>query len=395
MNADARSGPATIRFEFATSGRVIFEAGALDGVGPLTRELGRRALIVTGRDPNRARPLTEKLAAAGMTTSTFSLNYEPTTDDIRRAIAQARADGSEVVIGFGGGAAIDAAKATAALLTNEGDLLAYLEVIGGAQPLRQPSAPGIAIPTTAGTGSEVTRNAVLASPAHAVKVSLRSPHMLPRVALIDPLLTHSLPPAVTAASGLDALTQLIEPYVSCRANPLIEALCVDGIRRAAGALPRAVRNGGDAEARSDMALASLLSGLALANAGLGAVHGFAGPIGGMFPAPHGAVCAALLPHVMAVNIAALRARAASSATLGRYDEIARLVTGNAQATADDGVAWIGELVQTLQIPRLRAYGMTPADEARVIDASAKASSMKANPLPLARSELGEIFTRAL
>ena len=211
-----------------------------------------------------------------------------------------------------------------------GELLDYVEIIGRGQALTKPSAPFIAIPTTAGTGSEVTRNAVLASPEHRVKVSLRSPLMLARVALVDPELTYDLPPALTASTGLDALTQLIEPFVCLRANPMTDGLCVEGMRRAARSLRVAFTDGQNKSAREDMAVASLFGGLALANAGLGAVHGFAGPIGGMFPAPHGAVCAALLPHVMTANIRALRQRAPGSEALRRYDKVARLLTGSTQ-----------------------------------------------------------------
>lgn len=384
-----------MRFEFATAARIVFGAGTLAEIGPAARALGRRALIVTGRDPGRSLRCAELLARAGTEHGTFALQREPTTDDILQGVGHARSLGCDVVVGFGGGAALDAAKAIAALLTSEGDLFDYLEVIGRAQPLLHPPAPCIAIPTTAGTGSEVTRNAVLASPAHRVKVSLRSPLMLPRLALVDPELTHSLPPPLTAATGMDALTQLIEPYVSSRANPLTDALCVDGIRRAARSLRKAVDDGRNAAAREDMALASLHGGLALANAGLGAVHGFAGPIGGMFPAPHGAVCAVLLPHVMAANLTALRTRTPQHPALPRYGEVARLLTGRAHATADDGVTWVRELVAALPLPRLATFGLTPADATAVIAAAGDASSMKANPLPLTTEELGAIFAAAL
>lgn len=384
-----------MRFEFATAARIIFGPGTLSEVGPLARECGHHALIVTGRDATRAAPLLDRLVDSGITAATCPIAREPALDDITRGVAQARAAGCDLVIGFGGGAALDAAKAIAALLTNDGGLIDYLEVIGRAQPLARPGVPCIAIPTTAGTGSEVTRNAVLASPTHRVKVSLRSPHLLPRIALVDPELTLNLPPALTAATGLDALTQLIEPYVSPRANPITDALCVDGIRRAARSLRTAVEKGADLAARTDMALASLHGGLALANAGLGAVHGLAGPIGGMFPAPHGAVCAALLPHVMAANLAALRARLPGSPALARYDEIARLVTGQPHATADDGVDWIRALVAALRISPLRAFGITQADTSAIVTASAKASSMKANPIPLTDRELTGILERAL
>lgn len=194
-------------------------------------------------------------------------------------------------------------------MANGGDPLDYAEVIGHGRPLERRSLPLIAIPTTAGTGAEVTRNAVIGSPEHRVKVSLRSPLMLPEVAIVDPELTRDLPPALTASTGLDALTQLIEPLVSCRTNPLTDALCRSGIQRAARSLRRAVEHGEDLVAREDMSLASLFSGLALANAALGAVHGLTGPLGGMFEASHGALCASLLPAVMEANVRALRHRA--------------------------------------------------------------------------------------
>ena len=213
--------------------------------------------------------------------------------------------------------------------------------------------------------------------------------------MVDPELTLGLPRAVTASTGLDALTQVIEPYVGVRANPMTDLFCVEGIRRAAGALPRVWDNGGDRQARTDMAWASLLGGLALANAGLGAVHGFAAPIGGMFPAPHGAVCAALLPHAIAVNIQALRARAPASQALGRYAEVARLLTGGSQTTAEDGVRWTAEICRKLEIPPLRTYGVTEADIPDLVEKAAQASSMKGNPIVLTPEELRQIIERAI
>jgi alcohol dehydrogenase class IV len=253
----------------------------------------------------------------------------------------------------------------------------------------------LAIPTTAGTGAEVTRNAVLASPQHRLKVSLRSPLMLPKVALVDPELTLDLPPALTASTGLDALTQLIEPYVSARANPMTDGLCVEGMRRAARSLRAAFENGRDAAAREDMAVASLFGGLALANAGLGAVHGLAGVIGGMFGAPHGAICAALLPRVMAANLAALRSRDPSNPALVRYEEVARLVTGRSSAQADDGVEWVGRLVSDLHIPKLGTYGLTSQHTADLVEKSKNASSMKANPIELTSAELAGVVEGAI
>jgi alcohol dehydrogenase class IV len=299
------------------------------------------------------------------------------------------------VIGLGGGSVLDTGKAIAALLTNGGDPLDYLEVIGRGQSITQPAAPYIAIPTTAGTGAEVTRNAVLGSPEHRVKVSLRSPYMLPRLALVDPELTLTMSPPVTASTGLDALTQLIEPYVSPKANPLTDALCLDGMHRAARSLRRAYTHGDDLTAREDMALASLFGGLALANARLGAVHGFAGVFGGMFDSPHGAVCAALLPHCMATNIKALQQRQPDSEALRRFDEVAQILTGDSEVTAVDGVAWVEVLCEELLIPGLGAYGLRERDFPELIEKSSKASSMQGNPIKLTMEEMGEILKRAI
>ncbi|MEP0763201.1 MAG: iron-containing alcohol dehydrogenase [Chloroflexota bacterium] len=382
-----------MRFEFATATRIIFGEGTLAEVGTLAAGLGRCALVVTGRSAERAAPLLARLDAAGVACQTFAVAYEPTVDLALQGTQVARDLGADLVIAFGGGSVIDAGKAIAALLTNPGDPFDYLEVIGRGKPLPHAAAPVIAIPTTAGTGSEVTRNAVLASPEHRVKVSLRSPLMLPAVALVDPELTYGLPPAITAYTGLDALTQVIEPFVTPAANPLTDAICREGIVRAGRALRRAVARGDDAEARADMAFAALCGGLALANARLGAVHGFAGPFGGMFDAPHGAVCAALLPHVMAANVAALRAPGHPS--LCRYEEVARLLTGDARASADEGVAWVRDLVADLGVPGLAAYGLDEATFDTLIPAAQRSSSMKGNPVALSDDELRAILARAL
>jgi len=380
-----------MRFEFATATRIIFGPGTLKEIGPIAARLGRRAFVVTRGTADQAVPLLDRLAEQDVEIIVFPVDGEPTIDMIRLGTQQARENNCEVVIGFGGGSALDTGKAVAALLTNGGDPLDYAEVIGRGQPLTQPSAPYIAIPTTAGTGSEVTRNAVLGSPEHRVKVSLRSSFMLPTLALIDPELTYNLPPQITAYTGLDALTQLIEPFVSNRANPLTDAICREGMRRAARSLQRVYEHGEDTSAREDMSLASLFGGLALANAGLGAVHGFAGPLGGMFDAPHGAICAALLPYVMAANIHALR----DHPTLARYEELAQILTGRADATAEDGTAWVLELCAALRIPVLSAYGLTESHFTDLIEKAAVASSMQANPIRLTPDEMREILRRAL
>ncbi|MCS7337105.1 MAG: iron-containing alcohol dehydrogenase [Verrucomicrobiae bacterium] len=386
-----------MQFEFATASQIVFGEGALEQLPGLARGLGTRALLVTGRDSARAAKVLELLEKTDriVSVATCSVTGEPTVEWVERQVEAARNDGCDLVIGFGGGSAIDAAKAVAGMLTNHGRLLDYLEVIGGGKPLVNPSVPFIAIPTTAGTGAEVTRNAVLLSTAHKVKVSLRSRLLLPRLALVDPKLTYGLPPELTAATGMDALTQLIEAYVSCRANPMTDSLCAEGIRRAARALRTAFEDGQNASARRDMALAAMFSGIALANAGLGAVHGFAGVIGGMFGAPHGAVCAALLPHVMSTNIRALRARAPGAETLRKYAEVAQLLTGRRDAAPEEGAAWIAELLTALRIPRLRAYGMSESHLAQVVEQAARASSMRGNPIALTPEEMADAVRAAM
>jgi alcohol dehydrogenase class IV len=383
-----------MNFEFATAARIFFGAGSLSQVGPLAQGLGR-ALVITGRQPQRAEKLLALLAAAGTGATLYPVAGEPDIATVDTGVALGRQVNCRQVIALGGGSVLDAGKAIAAMLTNDGVLLDYLEIVGRGQALTRPSLPFIAIPTTAGTGAEVTRNAVLASPAHRVKVSLRSPYLLPRAAVIDPELTFDLPPALTASTGLDALTQLIEPYVCVRANPLTDGFCLDGLARAARSLRTAVLDGGNSAARADLALASLNGGLALANAGLGAVHGFAGPIGGLFPAPHGAVCAALLPPVMAANLRALRERAPESEALRRYDRVAALLTGDPHAGADAGVAWVEQLVAALPVSKLGVYGLREEHVAGLVVQAAQASSMKANPIRLTPDELAQTLRRAL
>lgn len=386
------------RFEFATATRIVFGAGASRDLGTLARNMGRRALVVTGGNSQRVRGLTDQMVSAGVSIDVLPVPGEPTTLHVASGVARARLKGTEVVIGIGGGSAIDAAKAIAGLLTNERDLFDYLEVIGRGQAMTHPAAPWIAVPTTAGAGAEVTRNAVLTSREHKVKASLRSPHLLARVAVIDPELTYALPPATTAATGLDALTQLIEPFVSHRANPLIDAFCLEGVRRIGRSLRLAFQNGTDPSARADMAFAALLGGIALTNAGLGAVHGLAAPIGGSFAAPHGAVCAALLPGVMATNLSAARTGERQvdpgSGTEERYRTLARLLTGKEDAEADEATEWVRVLTRDLAIPGLRTYGITKDHFTALSEQAMQASSMKSNPVALTREEIIGILEAA-
>jgi alcohol dehydrogenase class IV len=393
-------------FEFATSDRIVFGCGTLKQAAPVAAQFGRRALVVTGRNAGRAQPLLNSLKKEGVASELFAVVGEPTVEDAKQAAALA----SDLVIGFGGGSVIDLAKAAAALMTNPGDPLDYLEVIGKGRPLTNRPVPCIAIPTTAGTGAEVTKNAVLASPEHKVKVSMRHPLMIPDVAIVDPECTLSMPPAVTAATGLDALTQLLESFISKKANPMTDGFCREGLPRAVRSLRRAFENGEDLQAREEMALASLFGGLALANAGLGAVHGFAGPIGGMFSAPHGMVCAALLPHAMKANLAAIvgqaslhseslcdqsthsQIREACPTAISRLEEFARMTGGT---TAQDGIRWLAGLCRDLMVPPLSSLGISESDLSLIVAKSKNASSMKGNPIELTDDELMQVLREAL
>jgi alcohol dehydrogenase class IV len=405
---DSPTLPPLPPWEFATAGRIVFGAGTRHQLPAIVRAFGSRPLLVGGRHLHAARTSTG--AAAGATGALpdlgdvipFVIEDEPTIDVVRRGADRFRGERCDVVIGIGGGSVLDAAKAIAALATNQGDALDYLEVIGLGQPLETTPAPCIAVPTTAGTGSEVTRNAVLGSPEHGVKASLRHPSMLPRIAVIDPELTLTLPAAITASTGLDALTQVIEPYVSSRATPMTDAFCLEGIRRVSRSLRIAAGPKGATrlDARTDMSLASLFGGLALANAGLGVIHGFAAPIGGMFSAPHGAVCAALLPHGMTANLQALRARARSEdraaiAAIERYRIVAVTFTGDPEATPEAGIAAVASLCADLKIPGLRAYGIDESHATELARKALQSSSMKANPIALDEEQMRATLLAAL
>jgi alcohol dehydrogenase class IV len=380
-------------FEFATANRILFGAGKLNELDRQIDGNVKHLLLVCGHSSDAIPRVREILASLDISVSEFQVHGEPTVDVVRAGREAAR--NCDMVIGVGGGSVLDTGKAIAALATNPGEITDYLEVVGKGKALVHTAFPYIAIPTTAGTGAEVTRNAVIEATEQNVKVSLRSPLMLPRLALIDPELTYHLPPEITASTGLDALTQLIEPFVSIKANPMTDAICRQGIHHAASSLRRAFENGSDPEARQGMSLAALFGGLALANSGLGAVHGFAGPLGGMLHAPHGAICARLLPFVMEANLRALETRQPGHPALERYQEIARILTADDSATAEDGVQWIRRIVSDLKIPELSRYGLRKEQFPEAVDKTLKASSFKGNPIPLNATELTETLEKAL
>jgi alcohol dehydrogenase class IV len=388
-------------FDFFAVPRTVFGRGTVARVPEMAATLGLRPLIVYNGDDALADVLAAKLDAADLRTSRRRQRGEPTVADVDSAVEQAKRDGSDCVIGLGGGSAIDAAKAVAGLMTNGGVATDYMEVVGLGLKITRAAAPWMAIPTTAGTGAEATRNAVVGLPERKFKASIRSELLLPRVALIDPELGVNVPPAVTAASGMDALCQLIESFTSSGAQPITDALALRGMELAARSLRRAYEDGRDLAARTDMAIAANLSGVTLTNAGLGAVHGFAAPLGANFPVPHGVVCAALLPHVIRVNVEAARSAggAVGRGTLQRYAAVGRSLVPAANLAEDEAiaacVAFTADLARDLRIPPLSTYGLTPQHVPDMVALAKKASSMRFNPVILSDDVLAKVLTTAI
>lgn len=389
-------------FQFVTVPRIVFGPGCFARVGELAKGLGPSVLAVVSPSATaggRLEELTELLEAVDVRVVSTPQRGEPTVESVDAAAALARREDSRGVIGLGGGSAIDSAKAVAGLLTSGGSALDYMEVIGAGLKITRPAAPWIAIPTTAGTGAEVTWNAVIAHPPRRFKASIRSEHLFARLALVDPQLSAGTPPAVTASSGMDALCQLIESATSTGANPVTDALALAGIAAAGRCLLRAYRNGGDTEAREGMALAALWSGQTLTNAGLGAVHGFASALGANFPVPHGVVCAALLPHVMRANVAALRTEPPSHPALARYAAVGRALVGRRELAddqaVDSGVEFVQRLAVELSIPGLGTFGLTSGDIPAMVALACKSNSMRYNPVTLSEAVLSEVLQQAL
>jgi alcohol dehydrogenase class IV len=380
-------------FEFFGPGRIVFGRGKFAQVGELAAGLGKSPMVVyNGRDA------IDRLTAMLPKAIVRRQRGEPTVVQIDEALGEARRAGCDCVIGLGGGSAIDAAKAVAALLSNGGSPVDYMEVVGKGQKIAKPSAPWMAIPTTAGTGAEATRNAVIGLPEKKFKASIRSELMLPRIALVDAELGVGVSPEVTASSGMDALCQVIESYTSIGTNEMTDVLALCGIEHGARTLPVAFHDGKNIVARECMALTALLSGITLTSAGLGAVHGFAAPIGANFPVPHGTVCAALLPHVVATNVRALRAKNETRG-LKRYADVGRRLPELGRVddrTAMDGcVRFLFDLVRELKIPPLKDFGMSEASVKEMVGLARKASSMKFNPVVLTDDELSNALLAAI
>jgi alcohol dehydrogenase class IV len=384
-----------MQFEFSTASKIIFGSGMFTSVGEIVKRLGKKTLIVCGAPQYLLTKLKKLLDEESIVYTIYHTAGEPTINSIQDTLATIGQTTYASIIGIGGGSAIDTAKTISAMLTNPGDLTEYLEVIGFNKPLKFPTLPLIAIPTTAGTGSEVTKNAVIGIPTHRVKVSLRSDYLLPKISLIDPELTLSLPKNHTATTGLDALTQLIEAYTCLNPSPMIDPICIEGITRAARSFIKAYDDGDDLIARENMSLASLFSGIALANVKLGVVHGLAGVIGDITNAPHGAICASLLSTAMTVNITAIRNRMPNHPVLERYTKVGKVLTNDPSATAENASLWVRNFCHHVKIQPLKSLGLAESDFDDLIERTQQSSSMKGNPIILFNDEIRTILQNSM
>ncbi|NHF72389.1 iron-containing alcohol dehydrogenase [Paracoccus xiamenensis] len=375
-------------FGFALPGQVLFGRGEAAKAPGLIAAFGGRGVVVHGHSADRAAWLVDALRAAGQQVTAVACGSEPTLPMLMDALDQARAARPDWVASLGGGAAIDMGKALAALIPAPGTPMDHLEVVGRALPLAVPPLPFVAIPTTAGTGAEATRNAVIGLPDHGRKVSLRDVRMLPRIAIVDPALIDHCPRAVTLTSGLDALAQVIEPYISAKATPFTDALTLPVIGPGLAALRRLMQ-AEDAAARDTMAWVSLSGGMALANGGLGAVHGLAGVIGGVTPAAHGAICGALLGPVLAMN----RMRAEGEAAR-RIAHVCDLIAAALSVPEADAPAALAAWARNAGLQGLMAQGLDPSLHAQVARAAMQSSSYKGNPVTLTVSDLQEVLASA-
>ncbi|MHA2298153.1 MAG: iron-containing alcohol dehydrogenase [Candidatus Hodarchaeales archaeon] len=389
-------------FEFLHSPRIIFGLSQFQRIGILVKEFGSNALIVASESAlektGAKQIIDEEFSNQDIEVTFFQVKGEPEIELVDRGADLGKESGANVVVGIGGGSAVDAGKAIAGLITNGGSTLDYMEVIGKGKKIGRPTLPYIAVPTTAGTGSEVTKNAVISARKEGFKASIRSLYLVPSLVVIDPELMVTIPQEVTARCGMDTLTQLIESYTSRNANPLTDSLAELGIKFAAKSIRVTYSTGTDIDARESMALASLLSGLCLANAGLGAVHGFASPIGAIYPIPHGSVCAALLPPTVEMNMRELK-KLPDHLSLEKYARIGELLTGRTFTEADEAckatTEYLYDLSTFLKIARLSSFGIEAENFPEIIEKAKKASSMKYNPIKLSTGALQDILERAL
>lgn len=391
-------------FNLSRLPRIIYGAGVRAQLPSLAASFGSRMLLVTGARHLHSRPywqeLLSDLQAAGLEWHPLTIAGEPSPQEIDEAVRNYRDLCVDVVVGIGGGSALDAAKAIAGLLKPGNSVMDHLEGVGPELPYQGPSTPFIAVPTTAGTGSEATKNAVLSVHGQeGFKKSFRGNKLVAEIALVDPDLLASCTPQVIAANGMDAFTQLLESYVSSKANRFSDALAWSGMKAARDGLMTWYREGSDArEAQAGMAYAALLSGITLAQVGLGSVHGLASPLGAYFPIPHGVVCGTLVAEATSMNIKALNKRDSGSQTLLKYAQAGRMMTRDIHLSDDAALVRLIEVLhdwtEHMQLPRLSRYGMSQTDIPRIV-ANSRGSSMKTNPIVLEDEEIAEILKRRL
>ncbi|ELI0350892.1 iron-containing alcohol dehydrogenase [Vibrio vulnificus] len=376
-------------FQFMTATRIIFGEGALQSSLSILSQFGYSALLVTGKDLARAMPIIGYFKSQNIRYQHVAISGEPNITMVEETAIIGRKFKPDMVVAIGGGSVIDMGKALAAIIPNQGDVYDYVEVVGRNVPLKTQPIHFIAIPTTASTGSEVTRNAVLKSGQDKVKVSLRSPDMLADVAIVDPTLTYGTDAYTSGRGAMDAFTHLMEAYVCGEPNPLTDMICEEGLRRLSHSIiPGCLQD--DYKARSDLAFSAMLGGMAITNAKLGAAHGLASALGGKLDAPHSVITAQLAPHVMNENIMAAR-EAGRADVLTRYKSLARLVTKNGDASELEGVEWVKGVLDKLQLPELSQFGVCSTSFDAVAEDALRSVAIKGNPLPLTKARLSYIL----
>jgi len=391
-----------MEFAIARLPRIEFGPGTRGRLPELAAGFGRRVLLVTGGRSLLEGPFWPEIeagfASANLYLTVHRVGGEPSPEEVDAAVRRYRDRDVAVVVAIGGGSALDAGKAIAGLLIPGNPVLDHLEGVGPERPYRGPAVPLIAVPTTAGTGSEATKNAVLSASPKAgregYKKSFRDERLVARYAVVDPDFLATCPPRIIAGNGMDALTQLLESYVSSRANPLCDALALDGLAHVRASLLNLYDDPGNASAREGMAYASLLSGITLAQVGLGSVHGLAAPLGAFFPIPHGVACGTLVASATAVNVRALLQRDPDHPALARYARAGRVLCGEMRLGDVEArgalVHLLEDWTQRLHLPTLDQFGVAFDDHPRLV-AHSRGSSMKTNPIVLTDAEIGAIL----
>ncbi|AYV20069.1 iron-containing alcohol dehydrogenase [Vibrio mediterranei] len=372
-------------FQFMTSSRIIFGEGALQSSLSIINQFGYSVLLVTGQERQRADPVIHYLHSQNMRYQHVAIRGEPNITMVEETAIMGRRFKPDMVVAIGGGSVLDMGKALAAIIPNQGDVYDYVEVVGRNVPLKTKPIPMIAIPTTASTGAEVTKNAVLKSGQDKVKVSLRDPDMLPDVAIVDPVLTYGTDAYTSGRGAMDAFTHLMEAYVCGEPNPLTDMVCEEGLRRLSYSIISGCKQD-NPKSRADLSFAAMLGGMAITNAKLGAAHGLASALGGKITAPHSVITARLAPHVMTENIKAAK-RAGRSDVLNRYRNMAQILTGRTNASIEDSVLWVNMILERLELPLLSEFGVCNTSFEQVAADAMKSVAIKGNPIPLTEDRL--------